>query len=146
MDADEADKARARNSQQHREQRANPCEALAGLCGSPTPSNIESNGQIKARLRKAANSSRRQYALALRRSTFGIARYVDQSPLEELTLGNIDKACTDCEVKHFTEEQTNSGSACSMCCIAESFFDYEGHKRNGDANYNILNDEQKNSY
>src|SRR5690606_41637680 len=54
----------------------------------------------------------------------------------ELTLGNIDKACTDCEVKHFTEEQTNSGSACSMCCIAESSFDYEGHKRNGDANYN----------
>src|SRR5690606_6027496 len=43
----------------------------------------------------------------------------------------IDKACTDCEVKHFTEEQTNSGSACSMCCIAECFFDYEGHKRNG---------------
>src|SRR5690606_24638685 len=106
----------------------------------PTPSNIESNGQIKARLRKAANSSRQKYALALRRSTFGIARYVDQSPLEKLTMGNIDKACNNCEVKHFTEDQTNSGSACSMCCIAESFFDYEGHKRNGDANYNILID------
>jgi len=75
-----------------------------GLYRPPILSNIESEGQTKVRSklsrttaqRRTANASRRQNGLALRRNTFGIARYVDQWPLQEHALRSIDETCTEC--------------------------------------------------